>query len=154
MKKENIFLILGIIVIVSLFFIGAHNKQKQKILTPANLNFQTKEVPIKVEEINPKDLNISKLKESTNNLDNFAKCLREKGVELYVLKTCPHCAHQKEMFGSSLKYLNYIECSENMEICNQKQIEAVPTWILPNGERLLGVQPLEILSQKTGCKLK
>jgi glutaredoxin len=169
MKRQSFILILGIIVLAFLFFVGFYNNRHKN---QANLSFQTKPVPIQgkdvniqMKEINPEDLggkiDIKNLKKENNTsstttspLDNFAKCLSEKGVELYVLKTCPHCAHQKEMFGESLKYLKYIECSENYDLCIQKGIEAVPTWILPNGERLLGVQPLEVLSQKTGCKLK
>lgn len=87
-----------------------------------------------------------------SSLENFAKCLSEKGVELYVLATCPYCNLQEQMFGDSLKYLKVIECTENQDICAQKQIFSVPTWILPNGERLVGLQTFEALSQKTGCQ--
>jgi hypothetical protein len=169
MKKENFILLLGIVAIVFLFLISFYNI---RFKNHANLNLQAKPAPVQVKDVNiqtkeisPEELggkiDIKNLKKESNtistttsSLDNFAKCLSEKGVELYVLKTCPHCAHQKEMFGESLKYLKYIECSENYDLCTQKRIEAVPTWILPNGERLVGVQSLEVLSQKTGCKLK
>jgi hypothetical protein len=46
------------------------------------------------------------------------------------------------MFGASLQYLKYFDCLDNPEICIKKGIEVVPTWILPNGEKLLGVQSL------------
>jgi hypothetical protein len=58
------------------------------------------------------------------------------------------------MFSSSLQYLKYFDYLDNPEICIKKGVEVVPTWILPNGEKLLGVQSLEILSQKTECKLQ
>ncbi len=180
--KRNFFIfifVLGIFVI--LFLIIFYNKQK---VNQPNFTFETKEIPVQIEEIPIKEKNIDlEVKEiepqeleknlnskntnrtiestsslnstsTSNSLDNFAKCLTEKGVELYVSKTCPHCTKQKEMFGNSLLYLKYFDCLENPEICIKKSIEVVPTWILPNGERLLGVQSFEILSQKTGCKLK
>jgi hypothetical protein len=181
MKNKEIFIFILVIGVLSIFLISIfYNKQK---LNYANFNPQSKkiplqirEVPIKeqkinlqVKEINPqeikKELN-SKSRTETNNtsslnststknsIDNFAKCLAEKGVELYVSKTCPHCARQKEMFGASLQYLKYFDCLDNPEICIKKGVEVVPTWILPNGEKLLGVQSLEILSQKTECKLQ
>jgi glutaredoxin len=181
MKNKEIFIFILVIGALSIFLISIfYNKQK---LNYANfypqskkIPLQIKEVPIKeqkinlqVKEINPqeikKELN-SKSRTETNNasslnststknsIDNFAKCLAEKGVELYVSKTCPHCARQKEMFSSSLQYLKYFDCLDNPEICIKKGVEVVPTWILPNGEKLLGVQSLEILSQKTECKLQ
>jgi len=87
------------------------------------------------------------------DLDNFAKCLTEKGATLYASEYCGHCKNQKEMFGDSLKYINQAECTENQELCQQMGITGVPTWII-NGEHKVGVQSLETLSSLTGCSLK
>lgn len=91
-------------------------------------------------------------------LDRFAKCLKERGAKLYAASWCPHCAHQKELFGSSVQYLNHIECAEGSggfnQTCIQAGIEGVPTWIFKDGSRATGVQTLEALSKKTGCPLE
>src|SRR5579885_3423480 len=46
----------------------------------------------------------------TSRYDAFAKCLTTKQAKMYGAFWCPHCAEQKEMFGSSFKYAPYIEC--------------------------------------------
>jgi len=92
-----------------------------------------------------------------SNYDDFAKCLTEKGATLYGAYWCPHCNNQKKLFGSSLKYLNYVECDPNgenakPELCKQNNITGYPTWII-NGTHYEGEQPLQQLSSLTGCSL-
>jgi protein-disulfide isomerase len=94
----------------------------------------------------------------SNDLDGFAKCLAEKNTTMYGSFLCPHCDDQKKLFGSSFRYVPYVECSmrgsRQMTFpCMAAQIRFTPTWIFANGERLTGVQPLKDLSEKTGCKL-
>ena len=91
--------------------------------------------------------------ENSNNLDKFAKCLTDKGAILYASKYCVHCKNQKELFGDSLKYINQVECTENQELCENKGIQGVPTWII-DGKSYVGVQSLETLSSVTGCPLE
>jgi len=88
----------------------------------------------------------------TDNLDDFAKCLTSKGTVLYGAELCGHCKQQKEMFGESFKYVNYVECPENQALCNQKGITGYPTWII-NGMPYPGVQPFEKLKELTGCSV-
>ncbi len=94
--------------------------------------------------------------------DGFAQCLKDKGATFYGAFWCPHCKAQKAMFGSSVKYLPYVECSTpdgtgQTQICIDQKIESYPTWILADGTRLpvesaSGVS-LETLAAKTGCEL-
>lgn len=84
---------------------------------------------------------------------NFARCLTVKGFVMYGTSTCPHCADQKAMFGDAFDYINYIGCDTDSTECINKNIESVPTWDLPTGERILGVQALEELSRLSGCLL-
>ena len=91
--------------------------------------------------------------DDSKNLDNFAKCLSDKGAILYVSQYCGACKKQKEMFGDSLTYINQVECTEKQELCKEKGIRAVPTWII-NGESYTGVQSFETLSSLTGCSLE
>jgi len=90
--------------------------------------------------------------------DEFAKCLTESNLKMYGAYWCPHCQDQKETFGNSWKLVNYIECSlpnnaGRTVACAQAGIQSYPTWELPNGERVLGYQSLEQLSEYSGCNL-
>ncbi len=90
--------------------------------------------------------------------DEFAKCLTTSGTKEYGAFWCSHCQNQKRMFGSSFKYVNYIECSlpdgsGQLEVCNNANITGYPTWEFPNGERLSGEVSLEGLALKSGCEL-
>src|SRR3989344_8328823 len=86
--------------------------------------------------------------------DDFAKCLTEKGVKFYGAFWCPHCVEQKKLFGSSIKYVTYIECSTpsgsgQTQICIKENIESYPTWVFPNNTTLVGPQTLEKLSSSS-----
>jgi glutaredoxin len=87
-----------------------------------------------------------------NISDDFAKCLTSKGAVMYGTEGCPHCKEQKEMFGESFKYVNYVECSKNLALCEQMGVTGYPTWII-NGVQYSGAQSLEKLSELTGCLL-
>lgn len=91
-------------------------------------------------------------------LDSFASCLQDKGVKFYGAFWCPHCQAQKALFGTSAKLLPYIECStpdgnSQNQTCDALGIQSYPTWIFPNGARLVGEQTLADLSATTTCAL-
>ncbi len=90
------------------------------------------------------------------NLDGFAKCLGPKGATFYGAFWCSHCKDQKDLFGTSAKYLPYVECSPpdgngQLEVCNAAGIRGYPTWIFSDGTRIGGAQSLDYLASKTGC---
>lgn len=85
--------------------------------------------------------------------DDFARCLADKGAKMYGAEWCPHCQTQKNAFGSSFKFVPYVECPQSPQLCLEAGIEGYPTWILPSGEKLLGEQSFEVLAEKTGCAL-
>lgn len=91
-------------------------------------------------------------------LDGFAQCLKDKGAVFYGAFWCPHCQNQKQMFGSSVKFLSYVECStadgkSQLQACKAKNIEGYPTWEFIDESRLTGEIPLTQLSEKTSCEL-
>lgn len=86
-------------------------------------------------------------------LDEFAKCLAEKGVTMYGADWCAHCAAEKRRFGASWKYVPYVECPDNPKLCLDNGVEGYPTWILKDGTKLEGEQGLEKLSQISICPL-
>jgi hypothetical protein len=86
-------------------------------------------------------------------LDGFARCLASKGVVMYGAYWCPHCQNQKAEFGSSFKYANYVECTQEVSKCEANGIKGYPTWTWPGGTRLEGEQKLETLSSASQCLL-
>jgi len=86
-------------------------------------------------------------------LDDFAKCLTEKGAVMYGAVWCPHCQNEKKKFGSSFKYATYVECPNQPQRCLDAGISGYPTWILGDGTKLEGEQGPQKLSQATGCSL-
>ncbi|OGZ62882.1 MAG: hypothetical protein A3C58_00465 [Candidatus Staskawiczbacteria bacterium RIFCSPHIGHO2_02_FULL_34_10] len=92
-------------------------------------------------------------------LDDFAKCIKDKGAKFYGAFWCSHCQNQKSLFGKSEKYLPYIECSTpdsrgQLEVCKQANIQGYPTWEFPDGSRQEGEISLKELSDKLGCPLQ
>ena len=84
--------------------------------------------------------------------DSFAKCLSEKGVTVYGNDFCSYTMKQLGYFGKSKKYLNYIRCSENEQLCDEKGIKITPTWEI-NGKMYEQVQTFERLSELSGCSI-
>ena len=94
------------------------------------------------------------------NQDALAKCLAEKGVIMYSSYLCSHCQETKDMFGTSMKYINQIEChptgpGSQTQLCQQKQIEGTPTWTIEQQgqevKRYKGFLTLEQLREFAGC---
>jgi len=91
-------------------------------------------------------------------LDELAKCLGDKGATFFGAYWCPACNQQKTLFGRSVQYLPYAECSDpgtrnQNERCIEAGIERYPTWEFANGERLEGVLTPSQLAEKTSCPL-
>ena len=85
--------------------------------------------------------------------DAFAQCIASKNLSMYGAVWCSHCKAQKALFGDSFKYVPYIECITNPNECLAKGIEGYPTWIDQKGNKYIGEQSLQKLSEITGCKL-
>ncbi|PIZ82571.1 hypothetical protein COX97_04050 [Candidatus Pacearchaeota archaeon CG_4_10_14_0_2_um_filter_05_32_18] len=96
--------------------------------------------------------------ETPGRYDDFAKCLTNNNVTMYGAWWCPHCKDQKELFGKSWQYVNYVECSTpdgnaQLPVCEKAGIEGYPTWELGNGSRIDRVLTLKYLSGLTDCTL-
>ncbi len=92
----------------------------------------------------------------TGPAPDFAKCVTERGATFYGAYWCPHCKAQKELFGDSMKYVQYVECAEGngqTQRCKDEGIESYPTWKFSSGKVLTGTLPLATLAQETGCQL-
>lgn len=94
--------------------------------------------------------------------DTFAKCLTEKGMQMYGSVTCATCAKQRKLFGDSFQYITEIECNPRYphpqtDRCIAKKIESTPTWILENPDQSEikrmnpGFQSFVELAEFSGC---
>ncbi len=83
------------------------------------------------------------------NIEEFTNCLAEKS-ELYIGAGCPYCKNQEEIFGDFPGNLKIIDCSLEPEICEEREITFVPTWII-NGEKYVGEKNLKELAEITKC---
>ncbi len=97
--------------------------------------------------------------EQGSSLEDFAKCLTEKGMKFYGASGCSWCAKEKELFAEAVEYLPYVECvdEESGELiteCQEAGISGFPTWKLPNGELISGFKTLEELSELSGCSIE
>jgi hypothetical protein len=91
------------------------------------------------------------------NLDEFANCITNAGGKMYGASWCSNCSNQKEDFGSSFKYINYVECSpsnvNDLSLCTDQDINAVPVWETKEGYQSIGRQKLSTLAQMFSCTL-
>lgn len=89
--------------------------------------------------------------------DEFAECLSENNVTMYGTFWCPHCKNQKEMFGKSWKFVDYVECStddyQQTQVCLDAGIRGYPTWEFSDGSRQAGEITIDRIALASGCKL-
>ena len=82
----------------------------------------------------------------------LAEHLRAKGVIFYGAYWCPHCFHQKVIFGQQAgNRLPYVECAKEpagAQVCEAAGVTAYPTWVMGK-ERRVGVLTLEELAAWT-----
>ena len=88
--------------------------------------------------------------------DEFVKCITDAGAIFYGSFQCIHCATQKEMFGNSMQYVNYVECGPlggpQTLACQQAGITGYPSWII-GSKKYEGGQQFSKLAELTGCQL-
>lgn len=89
----------------------------------------------------------------TTNLDAFAQCLADQNITMYGTEWCVYCQKEKKNFGDSFRLVPNVDCGQEPNKCAENKIEATPTWIFPDGRRLVGLQGLEKLSQASSCPL-
>lgn len=93
---------------------------------------------------------------ATGLYDAFAQCLTDKGAVMYGAEWCTHCQAQKAAFGDSFKFINYVECPDNTQVCIDKGIQGYPTWLIGTSTKLEGFdenKTMKDLSDATGCEL-
>jgi len=89
--------------------------------------------------------------------DALAQCMAGRQMKMYGAYWCPHCADQKEILGSSSRFV-YEECGvpgshEEQKKCADLGVKLFPTWRLPDGTLKPGVLSAQDLSKASGCSL-
>ena len=139
----NILVVISVVIIISVFV--HFNKQDQpypeeeiKVSATSTINlFATSTV----------------LETPDSPFDIFAKCVASKNLVMYGAVWCAHCLNEKKAFGDSFKYINYVECPDNINLCIEKGINGYPTWIDNDGKKYEGEQGLSGIAFITGCQL-
>ncbi|MEY2671883.1 MAG: hypothetical protein RL687_300 [Candidatus Parcubacteria bacterium] len=93
--------------------------------------------------------------------DSFAQALKSEGAVFYGAFWCPHCQATKALFGSSKKYVPYVECSTpdsrgQTSECKANKIESYPSWTFKNGITVNSSdpKPLVCMPSPNGAKIE
>lgn len=132
MDKQNKIIIVVTVIVIAIiaifaFFkpVGGLNNGVSQVKSTTSTNFFEGEQSLeKLAEISSCPL--------TADEDAFAKCLTSKGLTMYGAVWCSHCQAQKALFGESFKYVSYVECPDNTNLCLAKGVQGYPTWIVEN----------------------
>ena len=84
--------------------------------------------------------------------DDFAQCLTDEGMVMYGTDWCSACNSQKEMFGESFDFIEFVNCDFHKDECNELGVTGYPTWMLNDeqaGNR--GSKAFDELAQLSGC---
>ena len=99
------------------------------------------------------------LRDSSSEALKLVEHLRSIGATFYGSWTCPACFRQMNLFGKQAgAEVPYVECTKPKQMpdqaaaCQAAKIRAYPTWVLPNGERKVGIQSLKALSDWSGLR--
>ena len=91
-------------------------------------------------------------------LAGLAAALSDSGARFYGASWCPHCNEQKAIFGLSADRLPYVECSPGgrqappSRTCTAAGVRSYPTWVFPDGERIVSVLTPGELADRIGYK--
>lgn len=132
--------IIGILAIIFLFYSASKGS-----LT--DLAQETQDIETTSEAQETQDVETTSLADDPAGL---AKCLTEKGVVMYGTEWCGYCKRQKQAFGDSFQYVNYVDCDKEKTRCAEAGVRGYPTWVI-NGEISPGLKELSQLASLAGC---
>ena len=94
-------------------------------------------------------LGVSTYEDST---EGMIQCLADSGLAIYGSKSCPACVNLvKSLGGMELVDPIYLECSEEIQKCNEEKMTNYVPEIQINGELFEGKRTLENFAKETGC---
>lgn len=136
--------------------ISSYTTRDGKLFFPEAINLDEKVANQETPEATPEEP--VKTEKDEKTLENFAKCLTEKGAKFYGASWCGHCKDQKNLFGNAAQFLPYIECvdgktGEMTSECQSAGITGFPTWEFPEKGKMSGYKSLEQLAELSNCPL-
>lgn len=154
--KGFLFLVILIVIIVG-GVVVANNRQKVTADTQTTTS-DPNTAPVTT-SLNPDN-------KDSAYIASLAKFMTAQGMTLYGASWCPHCKAQREVFGSAVSDLKYVECSSDAtkpqaDVCNTVSyidastgkngtgIQGYPTWIY-QGKAYGGEQTITQLAQIVG----
>ncbi|MGK0208759.1 MAG: glutaredoxin [Patescibacteria group bacterium] len=95
-------------------------------------------------------INVFSSNPNLDEMDLIAQCITAKGGAMYGTNWCTHCQAQKEKFGSSFRYIDFVDCDKEAETCIIEGVRGYPTWKI-NGQVLTGTQDVSVLANVAEC---
>jgi|GEM_PF-3529698 len=89
---------------------------------------------------------------SNITVEEFARCLTQKGMKMYGTNGCGACRSQINMFGAAFSYISFTDCNQQSQVCNNEGITRYPTWKDSAGNKYVGAQSFSSLGQISGCQ--
>ncbi|MFH1608871.1 MAG: hypothetical protein ABH951_02545 [Patescibacteria group bacterium] len=157
MKKiQIVFIVVAVFLLGYVVFISDRNSENIPLQPTQNVGEDINIIPVPVP--GDEDNTPQPVPNPGGKYDAFANCITEKGVKFYGAFWCSHCKANKDMFGTSVNLIPYVECSSEdgqsqLQICKDQKITGYPTWRFADGTEHLGEITFEILAEKTGCAL-
>lgn len=77
--------------------------------------------------------------------------------KFYGTNWCSHCKEQKEILGTKLTNITFVDCDENKLLCKNLGVKGYPMAIIFNSNnsnemsRIYGVQSMDKIINETGC---
>lgn len=100
------------------------------------------QVPVETQELTEEEI---------QEIVSFNECVAESGIEVYGANWCGYTKNLVENLGGfTLVEPFYVECTEETELCNEKQITGYPTVML-NGEKINPERTFQGFAQVSGC---
>jgi len=102
----------------------------------------------------------SDTEQEVNNINNESKltddvwdCFEDIELKLFGTSWCGYCQQQIDMFDEvDLDKLDYINCEDDMVLCQDYNITGYPTWLInTTGDMVMGQKTIDGLITWSGC---
>jgi len=96
--------------------------------------------------------------EGDDYFTKLANCLTKNQIKMFGSDSCGNCRRQKTIFGDAFDNVEYVECGQQQQACEDNKITSYPTWIQfsPDGDEITrhkGVMSAQQLEDYSGCKI-
>ncbi|MCJ7739894.1 hypothetical protein MUP32_01075 [Candidatus Microgenomates bacterium] len=157
--KKNLIILIGLIILIFIAkFTGFNGKSFFKSLeflqdnkSYSDILKEEKNPVIGIINTEPTKATEISITKGVISPESLAKCLTERHFKMYGTDTCSSCKLQKDFFGDSFRYINYVDCEIEKTLCDAKGLHAFPVWEDDTGKQYKGAIELSVLANLTGC---